>query len=333
MLRISGKPDLLRGLFQMDEPEHSLYRELALPSLNPAALAGLEEWVREYAHETVERVAGRLEVYDFVAEIAVPFPLRVMNRILGLPESDDPLLLKMARGLTGAEDPARSLADSPAESIRLAAVGFRDYFNEVTNDRRACPRRDLSSAIANARIRGAPIPDYERISYFIQMIIAGQENTVYSVSGGMLALIEHPKELEKLRLDPTLLDSAIEEMLRWTSPGRHLMRTATKKAEIGGQLIDAGEAVAVFFNSANRDETVFEDADTFRIDRQPNPHVAFGLGAHFCIGAHLARLELKALFGALLPRLRAAELAGSIRRARSSVISGISFLPLRCTWD
>lgn len=332
MRQISGKPDVLRSLFQMDDPEHRVYRDIALPWFTPGGLAGLESWATNCAHEAVARIVGRSEVFDFMAEVAVPFPLRVMMHILGLPEADDPYILRLARGLTGAEDPDRALADRPAESIRLAGVGMRDYFDQVTADRRACPRDDLSSAIANARIHGTPIPNYERLSYFMQLAIAGQENTAYCISGGMHALLTHPAQLGKLQSDPALIDTAIEEMLRWTSPGRHLMRTATADTEIGGQPVRAGEAVALFFNSANRDEMVFDAADTFQIDRRPNPHLAFGLGHHFCLGVHLARLELRTLFQALLPRLAAAELAAPPRRARSAVISGIGFLPLRCAW-
>ena len=332
MRQISGKPDVLRSLFQMDEPEHRDYRDIALPWFTHAGLAGLETWVTDCARDSVSRIARRGDVFDFMAEIAVPFPLRIMMHILGLPPAADAVILKLARGIMGAEDPDRRLADHPAESIRLAGVGLRDYFDGVTADRRAFPSDDLSSAIANAHIGGAPIPDYERLSYFMQLAIAGQENTAFCISGGMHALIEHPEQLAKLRSDSTLIDAAIEEILRWTSPGRHLMRTATSDTEIGGQTIRAGEAVALFFNSANRDEAMFHSADEFQIDRRPNPHLAFGLGHHFCLGAHLARLELRALFQALLPRLVQAELAGRPRRARSAVISGIASLPLRCVW-
>lgn len=333
MRQISGKPEVLRSLFQMDNPEHRVYREIALPWFTRTGVAGLETLVTECAQAAVAGIAGRDDVFDFAAEVGVRFPLRVMMHILGLPEADDPFILKLARGLTGAEDPDRALSDRPAESIRLAGVGMRDYFDRVTADRRAHPREDLSSAIANAHIDGKPIPDYERLSYFMQFAIAGQENTAYCISGGMLALLTHPAQLAKLQSDPTRLDTAVEEILRWTSPGRHLMRTATADIEIGGQLIRTGEAVALFFNSANRDERAFVAADTFQIDRHPNAHLAFGLGQHFCLGVHLARLELRALFQALLPRLVAAEIAAPPRRARSAVISGISFLPLRCVWQ
>jgi cytochrome P450 len=332
MRQVCGRPEVLRSLFQMDLPEHRVYRSLTTPWFSPSAIAKLESLVTRSAEAAVARVAGRREIFDFTAEVAVPFPLRVMTHILGLPAADDASILKWARGLTGAEDPDRALADRPAESMRLAGVAFRDYFNAITADRQVCPRHDLSTAIAAARVNGEPMPEYERLSYFMQLAIAGQENTGYCLGGGLLALIEHPAQFDRLKAEPALLQPAVEEMLRWTSPGRHLVRTATADVAIGNKLISAGESVALFFVSANRDETVFEAADSFRIDRQPNPHLGFGLGHHFCLGAHLAREELRALFAALLPRLRRVSLAGPVRRARSAVISGVSSLPVRCDW-
>ena len=217
----------------------------------------------------------------------------------------------------------------PDTLIRLAGVGFREYFNKVTADRRRRPRADLGSAIANARIQGKPMPEYERLSYFMQLAIAGQENTSYSIAGGLHALLEHREQLAKLQSNPGLLNTAVEEILRWTSPGRHLVRTATVDTQIGGQPIRAGESAALFFNSANRDRAVFTSPDKFQIDRHPNPHLAFGSGPHFCLGVHLARLELMTIFRALLPTLPHVRLAGPPRRARSAVISGISSLPVR----
>jgi cytochrome P450 len=330
MRQISGKPDLLRSLFQMDDPEHRVYRDITRAWFSQSGIAGLQGLVADSARHIVERIPGSGDMFDFARDVAVPFPLRIMMYILGLPETDDPLILTLARGLTGAEDPDRALSERPAESMRLAAIGFRTYFDKITTARRRRPGTDLSSAIANARIGGKPIPGYERLSYFMQLAIAGQENTAYSIAGGVHALIEHPGQMAKLRSNPELLDTAVEEVLRWTSPGRHLVRTATIDTAIGGQRIRAGESVALFFNSANRDDAMFASADTFQVDRQPNPHLAFGSGPHFCLGVHLARLELRSLFAALLPMLPRMTLAGTPRRARSAVISGISSLPLRC---
>jgi cytochrome P450 len=330
--RILGKPYVLRGLLQMDDPDHAAYRAVAQPWFTPGALAALEPWLETWADHIVNRIAGRTEPFDFTRDIAVPFSIRGIMRLLGLPEADDDLILKLSWGLTGPEDPVRRLADHPTTAICRAGFGFQAYFDPVAADRRACPRHDLSSVIANAEVQAEPIPDYERFSYYAMIATGGHDTIAFSLSGGMHALIEHPEQLARLRADPTLIDTAIEEMLRWTTPGRHIVRTATEDVELGCQTIRAGDAVALFFNSANRDETVFANADQFRIDRRPNPHLAFGLGRHHCIGAHLARLEMRALLKALLPRLEQVELAAPPRRTCSTMVSGISSLSIRCAW-
>ena len=330
--RILGKPYVIRGLLQMDDPEHAAYRAVAQPWLRPAALAEMEPWLEDWADHIVSRNAGRSDPFDFTKEIAVPFSIRGIMRLLGLPEADDDLILKLSWGLVGPEDPVRRLADHPTTAICRAGLGFQAYFDPVAADRRGCPRHDLSSVIANAEVQAEAMPDYERFSYYAMIATGGHDTIAFCLSGGMHALIEHPDQLAMLRADPSLLDSAIEEMLRWTTPGRHIMRTATADIELGGRTIRAGEAVALFFNSANRDETVFANADQFRIDRRPNPHLAFGLGQHHCIGAHLARLEMRALLKTLLPRLESVELAAPPRRTCSTMVSGIASLPIRCAW-
>ncbi len=330
--RILGKPYVLRGLLQMDDPDHAAYRAVAQPSFTPGALAAMEPWLESWADHIVSRIAGRSEAFDFTREIAVPFSIRGIMRLLGLPETDDDLILKLSWGLTGPEDPVRRLADHPTTAICRAGFGFQSYFDPVAADRRSCPRHDLSSVIATAEVQGEPMPDYERFSYYAMIATGGHDTIAFCLSGGMLALIEQPEQLAMLRAEPSLIDTAIEEMLRWTTPGRHIVRTATEDLELGGRTIRAGEAVALFFNSANRDETVFANADQFRIDRRPNPHLAFGLGRHHCIGAHLARLEMRALLKTLLPRLESVELAAPPRRTCSTMVSGISSLSIRCAW-
>src|SRR6266403_3060557 len=330
--RTLGKPYVLRGLLQMDDPDHAAYRAVARPWLTPAALAAMEPWLEEWADHIVSRTAGRTDPFDFTKEIAVPFSIRGIMRMLGLPEADDDLILKLSWGLVGPEDPVRRLADHPTTAICRAGFGFQAYFDPVAADRRACPRHDLSSVIATAEVQGEAMPDYERFSYYAMIATGGHDTIAFGLSGGMHALIEHPEQLARLRADPSLIDTAIEEMLRWTTPGRHIVRPATEDVQLSGQTIRAGEAVALFFNSANRDETVFADADQFRIDRRPNPHLAFGLGQHHCIGAHLARREMRAMLKILLPRLEQVELAAPPRRTCSITVSGISSLSIRCTW-
>ena len=330
--RILGKPYVLRGLLQMDEPDHAAYRAVAQSWFTPAALASFEPWLNTWASHILDRVIGREAPFDFTDEVAVPFSIRAIMRLMGLPESDDALILKLSRGLVGPEDPMRRLADQPTEAICRAGMGFRAYFDPVADDRRACPRHDLSSAIANATVNGAPFPDYERFSYYTMIATGGHDTISFCLSGGMHALAENPDQLARLKADPGLMDTAIEEMLRWTTPGRHIMRTATEDVMVGGQRIRAGQAVALFFNSANRDETVFAEADRFRIDRTPNPHLAFGLGRHHCIGAHLARLEMRALLKAMLPRVTSVEVAAPPSRTCSTMVTGIAALPIRCVW-
>jgi cytochrome P450 len=330
--RILGKPYVLRGLLQMDDPDHAAYRALTQPWFTPAALTAFEPWLADWATQIVERNAGRADTFDFVDQIAVPFSIRGIMHLMGLPEADDALVLKLSRGLVGPEDPERRLADQPTEALCRAGMGFRNYFDPVATERQGCPRADLSSVIANARVHDAPVPEFEMFSYYMMIATGGHDTISFCLTGGMQALLEHPDQFARLRTEPALLDTAIEEMLRWTTPGRHIMRTATEDTQLGGQIIRAGEAVALFLNSANRDETVFTEADTFHIDRRPNPHIAFGFGAHFCLGAHLARLEMRALFRALLPKLESAEVMAPVRRTHSTMVTGIAALPVRFAW-
>jgi cytochrome P450 len=199
----------------------------------------------------------------------------------------------------------------------------------MVEERRKQPRDDIVSVLAHARIDGKDVPPMELLSYCFLLVVAGNETTRNATSGGLVALIENPRELEKLRREPALIDPAVEEIVRWTTPVIQFCRTATEGVVLRGQRIRAGEAMCLFYPSANRDEDVFEDPSSFRIDRQPNPHLAFGVGEHFCLGAHLARLELRAIFGQLARRLDSAELAGPIERLRSSFVGGVKHVPIR----
>jgi cytochrome P450 len=330
--QITGKPQVVRGLTEMDEPDHAAYRAIIQPLFTPAALRSLEDWLSRWAAEMVDRIEARGGVCDFAADVAAPFTFRAIARIVGLPDSDDAQLLRLAQGFVGAEDPGRRMAEMPTEALRTAMVGLRDYFEAVALDRRAKPRDDAASLIANATVRDKPIPHYEMISYFILMMVAGHDTTALAMSGGLHALLAYPDQLTQLRREPALLDTAIDEMVRWTSPVRHFMRTAVQDTEVGGKRICAGDSLALFFNSGNRDESVFTDAGAFRVDRSPNPHIAFGRGPHFCIGHQLARMEMRALFSELLRRTERIELIGRARRAHSTFMSGVTSLLVRCTF-
>jgi cytochrome P450 len=203
------------------------------------------------------------------------------------------------------------------------------YFAEMAAERRKRPSDDITSVIANAAPGGAQVPLFELLSYYFLLVIAGIETTRNAMSGGLLALIEHPEQWAKLRAHPELVDGAVEEILRWTTPVIQFCRTPERDFEIRGQTIRAGEALCLFYPSANRDEDVFDAPFEFRIDRRPNPHLAFGIGEHFCLGANLARLELRVLFGELARRLERAELAGPVERLRSSFLGGVKHMRVR----
>src|SRR5580698_5522486 len=202
--RLLGQPYVLRGLLQMDDPEHAAYRAVAQPYLTPGALAEMEPWLESWADHIVSRIAGRTDAFDFTKEIAVPFSIRGIMRLLGLPETDDDLILKLSWGLVGPEDPVRRLADHPTTAICRAGLGFQAYFDPVAADRRACPRHDLSSVIATAQVHGEPMPDYERFSYYAMIATGGHDTIAFCLSGGMHALIENPDQLARLRADPSL---------------------------------------------------------------------------------------------------------------------------------
>jgi cytochrome P450 len=325
----AGKPQLIRGLIQMDRPDHSAYRALAQPNFSREGLARFDACLAEIAARVLDAMADRGGYCDFAEDVAAPFARCVMTQLLGVPEADGPLLQKLARCVVAPNDPLRCGAELPTETIHSGMLGFRDYFMALVEDRRTQPREDLATALATATLDNASLPFYELISYYVLLTTAGFDSTEYLLTGGLFALIEAPDEFERLRREPQLLESAIDEMLRWISPARSILRTALEQTEIGGVEIGAGEAVAVFFHSANRDEAVFADAHSFRIDRTPNPHIAFGHGPHHCLGHHLVMMEMRAFFRELLRRFSYVALAGPPRRTRSATITGISSLPLR----
>ncbi|WP_244423388.1 cytochrome P450 [Bradyrhizobium sp. ORS 375] len=327
--RVTGKPQLVRSLTEMDPPDHGLYRGILQNAFAPPALREMEAWLARWAAEIIDRVAARGGVCDFARDVAVPFTFRIIGRMLGTPEADDARLARLAQAFVGAEDPQRRLAEAPGDTMRMAMLALRDYFEAVAADRRAQPRDDLATLIVHAEPHGRTMPHYELISYFILLVTAGHDTTALALAGGLEALLAEPDQFARLRAEPDLLDSAIEEMLRWTTPVRHFMRTALCDTEVGGQLIREGEALALFFHSANRDEAVFRDAGVFQIDRAPNPHIAFGRGPHICMGLQLARMQMRAMFAELLRRTERIERAGRVRRVQSQFMSGVGALPVR----
>jgi cytochrome P450 len=336
-----GDTHLFRSLVDLDDPKHMKLRRLTLNWFAPASLRKLEPEIARIAKRHVDQMAALGGECDFVREVALWYPLRVIMHILGLPVEDEPLMLRMTQEIFGPQDPdvvaAATLvtddeaAGSGAKQVDLFAVvqEYFKYFNAVTVDRRANPRDDLSTVIATGMIDGEPIGELEAISYYVIAATAGHDTTSSTAAGGLRALIENPAELAKLKANPELIPQAIEEMIRWVTPVKHFMRTATEDCDVGGQAIKAGDALALFYWSANRDAAVFDDPFAFKVDRTPNAQIAFGHGVHMCLGLHLARMELRALFAELLPRLDEIALNGEPKNSTSNFVSGLKTLPIR----
>jgi cytochrome P450 len=266
---------------------------------------------------------------DFATDVALYYPLRVIMSILGVPEQDEPLMLELTQGVFGAEDPELGGPDAQA-TMAKALSDLATYFQAVTLDRRARPTEDLASTIANGTIGGEPVGDLQTISYYAIVATAGHDTTSSSLAGGLEALIRHPDQLRDLQRDPRLIDNAVDEIIRWVTPVRHFMRYAQEDYALGGTPIRAGERVLLSYLSANHDEQVFPEPFSFDIRRRnANDHLAFGIGVHFCLGAHLARMELRAFLRELLPRLESIELTAQPTYASTTFVGGPKHVPIR----
>jgi cytochrome P450 len=330
-----GPFDAMQTVITMDPPKHRKYRKVASPWLTPQALGRLDGVVRASARRLVDRLydaqVNGEGTCDFVTEVAAQHPLRILCTILGIPEADEPFILRVTQELFGGDDPEfqRGEADRN-EAFRNLGLEFIQYFAKIVADRRASPRDDLAGILANAQVDGARMGDVETLGYYLITFTAGHDTTRNAIAGGLHALIEHPGQLDLLRADPVgRAAGAVEEIVRWTSPVNYMVRTAACDYELGGSKVRRDQKLVLFYASANRDEDVFEDPFGFRIDRQPNPHLGFGIGEHFCMGANLARKSQRALFAELAGRLDHVELAGAPERLAASFVAGIKHLPIR----
>ena len=318
----------VRTLVNMDDPDHRVVRAIGADWFRPKAMRMLEARVRELAREHVDRMASLGGECDFAADIAVHYPLYVILSLLGMPESDFPKMLQLTRELFGAQDEEFG-RDAGKDQRMSVLMDFFAYFQELTAARRADPTDDLASAIANAVVDGQPLNDVETMSYYVIVATAGHDTTSSTIAGGLQALLANPGELARLRDDPALLPTAADEMIRWVTPVKEFMRTASADTELGGVPIAKGESVLLSYPSANRDEEVFTDPFRFDVGRDPNRHLAFGFGAHYCLGAALAKMETRALFAELLPRLESVELAGVPEWTATTFVGGLKHLPVR----
>jgi cytochrome P450 len=335
---MGGSPHLLRTLIHMDAPDHLKYRLLTQAWFMPQNLKRLEDQIRVLARASVEKMAAQVGKdgvgrCDFVSEVALHYPLHVIMSIMGVPEEDEPRMLKLTQELFGASDPELGReAGKPVEERDFdfgVIIDFSNYFRALSEAKRARPTDDLASLIANSQIDGQPISDLEAMSYYIIVATAGHDTTSSSTAGAMWALAQNPAELAKVKADPSLIPSLVDESIRWTTPVKTFMRTVTADTEVAGRQMKQGDWLMLCYASGNRDEAVFEAPQEFHVDRKPNRHLAFGYGAHLCLGQHLAKMEMRILWEELLPRLSDLALDGEPAMSESVFVNGPKRLPIR----
>ncbi|BBY07214.1 cytochrome P450 [Mycobacterium noviomagense] len=318
----------LRTLIHMDDPQHRVVRAIGADWFRPKAMRTLKVRVDELAKIYVDKMVAAGNECDFVQEVAVNYPLYVIMSLLGLPESDFPRMLKLTQELFGGDDAEFKRGNTPEEQLQVL-LDFFGYFSALTASRREHPTEDLASAIANARVDGEPLSDVETASYYVIIATAGHDTTSATIAGGLQALIENPDQRARLTENLNLMPLAVEEMIRWVTPVKEFMRTATEDTVVRGVPIAKGESVYLSYVSGNRDEEVFDDPFRFDVGRDPNKHLAFGYGVHFCLGAALARLEVNRFFTELLPRLKSIEPSGDPQLISTVFVGGLKHLPIR----
>ncbi len=318
----AGDPASGRMLVVTDPPRHAKLRKIVSGVFTPRMLRQLESQVRTTVDQLVDRVLGG--ECEFVDEVAARLPVAIICEILGVPAADQDWMYHLTSTAFGGGDPRST--DDVSRSERAQAYGdIFDYYQDLAAQRRRTPGPDLVSTLVQGEVDGTPLGTEDVLLNCTNLIIGGNETTRHAAAGGLLALAERPEAWQTLRD----MDTLVEEVLRWTTPGMHVLRTATRDTEIAGQPIRAGESIVVWNASANRDDDIFADPQRFDPARSPNRHIAFGQGGHHCLGATLARIELVTLFQVLVSRVRQVEVTGPVRRVRSCVLRGIRQLPVR----
>jgi cholest-4-en-3-one 26-monooxygenase len=315
-------------LVNMDPPEHAKFRRLVRQGFTPKMVTRMEPRIRAQAKRIVDAIADKGEC-DFVRTIAAELPLLVLADLLGIPEEDRGMVFDWSNKLIGFQDPEFQHSIEDAREAAMQVWGYANTMAELRKDKPG--GEDLVSVLVHGEIDGEKLTEMEIDSFFLVLAVAGNETTRNLISGGLLALLEHPDQMARLTADPSLIPSAVEEMLRWVTPVIYFRRTATCDTEIRGVKIKENDKVVMYYSSANRDEDVFPHASTFDVSRTPNDHLSFGYGEHFCLGANLARLEIRIMFEELLRRLPDIRLGGEVRRLRSNFINGFKEIPVRFT--
>ncbi|MGB7053219.1 MAG: cytochrome P450 [Acidimicrobiales bacterium] len=315
-------------MLNMDPPMHTRYRRLVSKGFTPRMMRDLEEMVVAAADAIIDGVCETGSA-DFVEEISAELPLQVIADLMGVPQEDRHLVFDWSNRMIGSEDPEYQVStDAPGQ----AALELYAYADELCQKKRLDPHEDLFSVLTQAEVEGDQLSQLELDLFFLLLSVAGNETTRNLMSGAMVAFFDHPDQWEKLLADRSLLPSAIEEMLRFVSPVMHFRRQATADVTIGDQKVSEGDKVIFWHVSANRDESVFEDPNTFDVARSPNNHMAFGGGGpHFCLGANLARMEIRVMYDRLLERLPDIRLDGEVQRLRSNFINGVKHIPIAFT--
>ncbi|MEQ1755837.1 MAG: cytochrome P450 [Micropepsaceae bacterium] len=332
-----GEPNLIRSLVSVDGQEHRDLRAIVFPHVTPKAIRSWEESIRGIAREFVDHMLKFGGQCDFARDVAFLYPLRVIMTVLGVPPEDEPFMLRLTQELFSNADPEFNRLGKDAtmqdglQALLAVAQQLEAYFSEVTKKYRAHPTAHVNSLIANAKINGEYLNYRQMMGYYIIAATAGHDTTSNTTAAAMWALAERPDTLAKIRKDPALVNALVEESIRWAVPVKHFMRTATSDTEVAGQKISKDDWLMLCYQSATRDETVFDKPFEFRLDRAGAQQIAFGYGAHVCLGQHLARMEMRILWEELLPRLKSVELAGKPENTISNFVCGPKRVPIRFT--
>jgi cytochrome P450 len=327
-----GQAQFPATLIQMDPPKHAIYRQMVSKRFTPRYLRRMHDDIERIGKEIVDKLVERSDEgeCDFVREVSAPLPIAVIAWMLGVPKEDWELIFDWTNRIIGAGDPEyQQEGKTSSETAMATMTELFTYFAKLVEEKKKNPQDDLIGVFTQATYEGEPLPLMDVLAWCLIIVVAGNETTRNATTGGMLAFIEHQDQLRRFQADPSLLASSVEEIVRWSTPIIHFAREAADDTEIRGKQIRKGDVLALFYPSANRDEEVFDDPFEFRIDRNPNPHLSFGIGEHFCLGSHVARLEMMVAYKHLLPRIEEVELTSPPERLHSALVGGVKHLPIR----
>lgn len=328
LLENFGSRNGLETLIHMDSPKHKKLRSVTRDWFKPGPIGKLSGNLEAIAKQFIDKMEAMGGQCDFVKEISLLYPLQAIMSIIGVPAEEEAMMLKLTQELFGGADPTQARGADSNDALAVI-MDFFSYFKALVEDRKKNPKEDLATVLATALVDGEPMEELDQISYFIIAATAGHDTTAATIAGGMQALIQHPQQLQKLRDNLELCNSAAREMIRYTAPVRHMMRTTTQDEEFQGQTIKAGENICLWYPAANRDSHAISNPDTFDIERDNKNQLAFGFGSHMCLGQHLAILEVELFFRELLPRLKHIEISGEPEWVKAIFVGGLKSMPVR----